>query len=39
VQSKKYLPYKVRLFVDHLRTWFRDTDWKSPDLDNQATNR
>lgn len=29
VQSKRYLPYKVRLFVDHLRSWFRDTDWTS----------
>lgn len=27
VQSKRYLPYKVRLFVDHLRAWFRDTEW------------
>ncbi|MGB6103880.1 MAG: LysR family transcriptional regulator [Pusillimonas sp.] len=27
VQSKRYLPFKVRLFVDHLRAWFRDTDW------------
>lgn len=27
VQSKRYLPYKVRLFVDHLRAWFRQTHW------------
>ncbi|MDQ2138723.1 LysR family transcriptional regulator [Alcaligenaceae bacterium B3P038] len=27
VQSKRYLPYKVRLFVDHLRAWFRTMDW------------
>ncbi|MDS1138815.1 LysR family transcriptional regulator [Pusillimonas sp. SM2304] len=27
VQSKKHLPYKVRLFVNHLREWFKDTDW------------
>lgn len=29
VQSKRYLPYKVRLFVDHLRTQFRDSGWTS----------
>lgn len=29
VQSKRYLPYKVRLFVDHLRTRFQDTNWTS----------
>lgn len=29
VQSKRYLPYKVRLFVDHLRGWFRQTQWTS----------
>jgi DNA-binding transcriptional LysR family regulator len=28
VQSKRHLPYKVRLFVEHLRRWFRDADWK-----------
>lgn len=27
VQSKRYLPYKVRLFVDHLRSQFRDSEW------------
>lgn len=27
VQSKRYQPYKVRLFVDHLRTQFRGSDW------------
>nr|MBF0683304.1 LysR family transcriptional regulator [Pseudomonas sp.] len=27
VQSKRYLPYKVRLFVDHLRTHFQGMDW------------
>lgn len=27
VQSKQYLPYKVRLFVDHLRAQFRDPGW------------
>ncbi len=30
VQSKRYLPYKVRLFVDHLRTYFQDTNWTNP---------
>lgn len=30
VQSKRYLPYKVRLFVDHLRTRFQNTNWTSP---------
>lgn len=29
VQSKRYLPYKVRLFVDHLRTYFLDVNWTS----------
>ncbi|ANN75725.1 LysR family transcriptional regulator [Bordetella flabilis] len=28
VQSKRHLPYKVRLFVEHLRAWFKDADWK-----------
>jgi DNA-binding transcriptional LysR family regulator len=28
VQTKKHLPYKVRLFVNHLRQWFKDADWK-----------
>jgi DNA-binding transcriptional LysR family regulator len=28
VQSKRHLPYKVRLFVDHLREWFEEADWK-----------
>jgi DNA-binding transcriptional LysR family regulator len=28
VQSKRHLPYKVRLFVEHLRQWFKDADWK-----------
>jgi len=27
VQSKRYLPFKVRLFVDHLRTCFRNKNW------------
>lgn len=27
VQSKRYLPYKVRLFVDHLRTHFQHVNW------------
>lgn len=30
IQSKRYLPYKVRLFIDHLRAYFQDTDWTSP---------
>lgn len=30
IQSKRYLPYKVRLFIDHLRAYFQDTDWASP---------
>lgn len=30
VQSKRYLPYKVRLFVDHLRTHFQHVNWASP---------
>jgi Transcriptional regulator len=30
VQSRRYLPYKVRLFVDHLRTEFRNSDWAKP---------
>lgn len=29
VQSKRHLPYKVRLFVEHLRDWFRQTQWSS----------
>jgi len=29
VQSKRYLPYKVRLFVDHLRTHFQHVNWAS----------
>ena len=29
VQSKRYQPYKVRLFVEHLREWFKDADWSS----------
>ncbi len=29
VQSKRYLPYKVRLLVDHLRVHFQDTNWTS----------
>lgn len=28
VQSRRHLPYKVRLFVEHLRRWFRDAEWK-----------
>jgi DNA-binding transcriptional LysR family regulator len=28
VQTKKHLPYKVRLFVNHLRQWFKDAEWK-----------
>lgn len=28
VQSKRHLPYKVRLFVEHLRRWFREAEWK-----------
>jgi DNA-binding transcriptional LysR family regulator len=28
VQSKRHLPYKVRLFVEHLRRWFKDAEWK-----------
>lgn len=31
VQSKRYLPYKVRLLVDHLRTRFQDTNWAGDD--------
>jgi DNA-binding transcriptional LysR family regulator len=27
VQSKRYLSYKARLFVKHLRDWFKQTDW------------
>ncbi|KCB31213.1 LysR substrate-binding domain protein [Bordetella hinzii L60] len=27
VQSKRYQPFKVRLFVDHLRGWFQAQDW------------
>lgn len=27
VQTRRHLPYKVRLFVDHLRTWFSHTTW------------
>jgi DNA-binding transcriptional LysR family regulator len=27
VQSKRYLPYKVRLFVDHLRQYFQHENW------------
>lgn len=27
VQTKRHLPYKVRLFVEHLRLWFKDADW------------
>lgn len=27
IQSKRYLPYKVRIFVDHLRDWFSHTTW------------
>ncbi|HWL27286.1 MAG TPA: LysR family transcriptional regulator [Burkholderiaceae bacterium] len=27
VQSKQHLPYKVRMFVEHLRDWFSKTDW------------
>jgi len=27
VQSKRYLPFKVRLFVDHLRSCFRNKNW------------
>jgi DNA-binding transcriptional LysR family regulator len=30
VQSKRYLPYKVRLFVDHLRAHFQNVNWASP---------
>lgn len=29
IQSKKYLPYKVRLFVDHLRDHFKHMEWIS----------
>ena len=29
VQSKRYLPFKVRLFVDHLRNWFQHRDWST----------
>ncbi|ALM84309.1 LysR family transcriptional regulator [Bordetella sp. N] len=28
VQTRRNLPNKVRLFVEHLRAWFRDADWK-----------
>ncbi|WP_251864469.1 LysR family transcriptional regulator [Achromobacter sp. Marseille-Q4962] len=28
VQTRRNLPHKVRLFVKHLRAWFRDADWK-----------
>ena len=28
VQSKKHLPHKLRLFVEHLREWFKETDWR-----------
>jgi len=27
IQSRRYLPYKVRLLVDHLRAWFKNRDW------------
>lgn len=27
IQSNRYLPYKIRLFVKHLRAWFHDIDW------------
>lgn len=27
VQTKRHLPYKVRLFVEHLRHWFKHADW------------
>jgi len=30
VQSKRYLPFKVRLFVDHLRACFRNRNWSAP---------
>lgn len=29
IQSKRYLPYKVRLFIDHLRNYFQDVNWSS----------
>ncbi len=29
IQSKRYLPYKVRLFIDHLRNHFKNTNWTS----------
>jgi len=29
IQSKRYLPYKVRLFIDHLRGYFQDMNWTS----------
>lgn len=28
VQTRKNLPYKVRVFVAHLRQWFEDAGWK-----------
>ena len=31
VQSKRYLPYKVRLLVEHLRSWFKDMEWTRSD--------
>ncbi|HEY0296377.1 MAG TPA: LysR family transcriptional regulator [Bordetella sp.] len=31
VQTKRHLPYKVRLFVEHLRLWFKQADWTQPD--------
>jgi len=27
VQSKRYLPYKIRLLVDHLQAWFGNMEW------------
>lgn len=27
VQTRRHLPYKVRLFVEHLRQWFKHADW------------
>ena len=27
VQTRRHLPYKVRLFVEHLSHWFKHADW------------
>ncbi|ETF04093.1 transcription regulator protein [Advenella kashmirensis W13003] len=35
IQSKRYLPYKVRLFIAHLRNHFKDTNWTSSTIGNR----